>query len=267
VERAQRTSRGAAAAVTTAAAIALLTAASCDSAPSTVAPSPSMSAGPGFDVLVFTRTTGFWHDSIPAAVDAIRALGSKHGFSVTATEDESTFTDDQLARYATVVFVSTTGDPLGSQAAKDAFERYVEDGGGFVGIHAAADSGYEWPWYGGLVGAYFQRHSSVEPATVTVEDPTHPATTGLPASFPGTDEWYEFRTSPRPVARVLTSLGVDRPLTWCHDYRGGRAFYTAVGHTVESFQDEHVRRLLLGGILSTAGVVPADCTPSTSSPT
>jgi type 1 glutamine amidotransferase len=261
VERVHRTPWGSSVAVRALAAVALL-ATACDSAPSAVTPSPTTSTEHEFDVLVFTRTTGFRHDSIPAAVNAIRALGSEHGFSVTATDDDSTFTDDQLARYATVVFVSTTGDPVGTRAAKDAFERYIEGGGGFAGIHAAADSGYEWPWYGGLVGSYFLRHAPVEPATVTVEDPTHPATKQLPASFSGTDEWYEFQTSPRPVVRVLTSLDAQRPLTWCQDYRGGRAFYTAVGHTVESYQDEHVRQLLLGGILSTAGVVPADCSPT-----
>ncbi len=252
----------------TMAAATLLAGASCASTPSvTPSAAPSESAGQGFDVLVFTRTTGFRHDSIPAAVDAIGELGAQHGFTVTETDDDATFTDAVLARYATVVFVSTTGDPVGTPDRKAALERYIAGGGGFVGIHAAADSGYEWPWYGGLIGSYFRGHTAVEPAVVKVEDTAHPATARLPRSFPGTDEWYEFRTSPRASAHVLTSLDAEHPLTWCHNYGGGRAFYTAMGHTVESYGDQYVRHLLLGGILSTAGVVPADCSVSASTPT
>ena len=112
-----------------------------------------------FRALVFSKTTGFRHDSIPAGIAAIQQLGQQHNFTVDTTEDDTLFTDANLARYDVVIFLSTTGDPLGTQAEKDAFQRYVEHGGGFVGVHAAADSGYTWSWYGGLVGAYLQGHA------------------------------------------------------------------------------------------------------------
>src|SRR3989440_4710539 len=198
-----------------------------------------------FQVLVFSKTTGFRHDSIPAGIAAIRQLGQQNNFLVDATEDDTQFTDTNLARYAAVVFLSATGDPVSTQAEKDAFQRYIERGGGFVGIHAASDSGYTWPWYGQLVGTYFKQHPAIQQATVRIEDPAHPSTTGLPASWIRTDEWYDFQTNPRPNVHVLTTLdestysggtmGADHPNTWCHNFDGGRAWYTGMGHTIQSF--------------------------------
>ncbi|GAB3891254.1 hypothetical protein GCM10029964_064120 [Kibdelosporangium lantanae] len=154
------------------------------------------SAAPAFRVLVFSKTTAFRHDSIPAGVAAIQKLGQQNNFAVDATEDDTKFTDANLAQYAAVVFVSTTGDPVTTQAEKDAFQRYIEHGGGFVGIHAASDSGYNWPWYGKLVGAYFKQHPAQQNARVKVEDPNHPSTQGLPAQMTRFDEWYDFQTNP-----------------------------------------------------------------------
>jgi cytochrome c len=226
-------------------------------------------ARPRFKVLVFTRTTGFRHDSIPAGVQAVKDLGAAHNFSVDATDDDSLFTDERLARYATVVFLSTTGDPVGTPAGKQAFQRYIERGGGFVGVHAAADSGYDWAWYGGLVGAYFTKHPAIQPARIEIDDTVHPATRGLPGAFTRTDEWYDFRAAPGARIHVLASvddtsysgstMGAHHPVTWCHDYDGGRSFYTAFGHTAESYREANVLHLLLGGILSTAEAVRADC--------
>jgi cytochrome c len=225
-----------------------------------------------FKVLVFAKTTGYRHASIPTGIQAIKDLGAANKFSVDVTEDDSRFTDSNLARYATVVFLSTTGDPVGTQAEKNAFQRYIGHGGGFVGVHAAADSGYNWAWYGRLVGAYFTQHPAIQPALLKVEDLVHPATQGLPRSFALADEWYDFQTDPRGSVHVLTSvhdnsyrgstMGADHPTTWCHGYDGGRAFYTALGHTTDSYREANFLHLLLGGILSTAGAVPADCSVS-----
>ena len=226
-------------------------------------------ASASFKVLVLTKTTGFRHDSIPVGVQAIRDLGAANGFTVDATEDDALFTDAYLAQYQTVVFLSTTGDPVGTAAEKDAFQRYIEHGGGFVGVHAAADSGYSWPWYGQLVGAYFKQHPAIQAGRLVVEDPVHPATRGLPASYIRTDEWYDFQTNPRGTVHVLTSvddssytgstMGTDHPNTWCHNFDGGQAFYTGLGHTSESYSEPNFLHLLLGGILSTAKAVSADC--------
>src|SRR6266496_547582 len=169
-------------------------------------PSAAAVTDPPFRALVFSKTTGFRHDSIPAGIAAIQQLGQQHNFTVDTTEDDTLFTDANLTRYDVVIFLSTTGDPLGTQAEKDAFQRYIEHGGGFVGVHAAADSGYTWSWYGGLVGAYFKQHPAIQPATVKVEDPAHPGTAGLPTKWIRTDEWYDYQTDPRAHVHVLTSL-------------------------------------------------------------
>jgi type 1 glutamine amidotransferase len=234
------------------------------------------SAAPAFRVLVFSKTTAFRHDSIPAGIAAIQKLGQQNNFTVDATEDDTKFTDANLAQYAAVVFLSTTGDPVTTQAEKDAFQRYIEHGGGFVGIHAASDSGYNWPWYGKLVGAYFKQHPALQNARVKVEDPNHPSTQGLPAQITRYDEWYDFQTNPRPNVHVLTTLdessysggtmGADHPNTWCQAYDGGRAWYTGMGHTIESFSEANFLHLLLGGIQTASGSVPANCGVTTPPP-
>lgn len=229
-----------------------------------------------FSVLVFSRTAGFRHDSIPAGIAAIQGLGAENGFSVTATEDPALFTDEGLAPYAAVVWLSTTGDVLNAQQ-QAAFERYIRAGGGYAGVHAASDTEYDWPWYGDLVGAYFAGHPANQNATVKVEDPAHPSTSSLPARWPRFDEWYNFQTNPRGDVHVLASLdersyapgagamGADHPTAWCHDYDGGRAWYTGGGHTVESYAEPLFREHLLGGIRTAAGAADADCAGSLTS--
>jgi type 1 glutamine amidotransferase len=226
-----------------------------------------------FRVLVFSKTTGFRHDSIPDGVAAIQKLGQEHGFAVDATEDATQFTDQNLARYRTVVFVSTTGDPLDQPEEKAAFQRYIEHGGGFAGVHAAADSGYTWPWYGGLVGAYFRSHPAQQNATVDVVGQGAPSNRGVPKRWTRWDEWYNYRTNPRAAGvRVLMTLDEhsydagpdamgDHPISWCHRYDGGRAWYTGMGHTKESYTDPIFVRHLLGGIEMSAGVTRFPCTP------
>ena len=246
--------------------LALLTAACAGSEPAGE-PEPTADS---YDVLVFSRTAGFRHDSIPAGIEAIRDLGAAGSFTVTATEDAAQFTSTNLARFAAVVFLNTSGDVLDA-AQQRAFEAYVRGGGGFVGVHAAADTEYDWPFYGDLVGARFASHPAVQPATVRVEDRAHPATAHLPAVWPRTDEHYDFRTNPRATARVLATLdestysggkmGADHPITWCKAVQDGRSFYTGLGHTRASYAEPAFRQLLLGGIRYAAGRVDADCRP------
>src|SRR6266498_2730070 len=253
-------------------AVATVAAAVTASMASTAGAAAAQEAAPAFKALVFSKTTGFRHDSIPDGIAAIQKLGQDNNFTVDTTEDSSLFTDDNLAQYNVVIFLSTTGDPLGNQSEKDAFQRYIEHGGGFAGVHAAADSGYTWEWYGGLVGAYFKQHPAIQQATVKVEDPAHPSTKGLPTTWSRQDEWYDYQTDPRGKVHVLTSLdektytggtmGFDHPNTWCQDYDGGRSWYTGLGHTKESYTEPNFLHLLLGGIQTAAGVVPADCSAS-----
>ncbi len=223
---------------------------------------------------MFSKTAGFRHSSIPNGIAAIQQLGAANGFSVTATEDAAQFTTANLAQYQAVVWLSTTGDVLNA-AQQTAFESYMASGGGYVGIHAAADTEYDWPFYGGLVGAYFSSHPAIQQATVRVESPTNVSTAHLPTNWVRTDEWYNYRTNPRSVARVLANLDEgsysggtmgDHPITWCQNYGGGRAWYTGLGHTEASYTESNFTRMLLGGIQIASGAVAADCRPSGTTP-
>jgi cytochrome c len=221
------------------------------------------SAEPRFAVLVFSKTTGFRHDSIPQGIAAIEALGAEHGFAVDGTEDAAQFSDAVLARYKVVIFLSTTGDVLDT-GEKLAFERYIRSGGGFVGIHSASDTEYGWPWYGRLVGTWFASHPPIQRATVHIANPDDPSMKGLPALWERTDEWYNFRSNPRGAVQILATLdeatysggtmGADHPISWCQTIDGGRSWYTAMGHTKESYDEPLFRLHLLGGIESAAGV-------------
>ncbi|MFJ1930723.1 MULTISPECIES: ThuA domain-containing protein [unclassified Streptomyces] len=229
-------------------------------------------ADPAYDVLVFSRTVGFRHSSIDEGITALRELGAANNFTVTATEDAAAFTPSNLAGYEAVVFLSTTGDVLNT-TQQTAFEGYMAAGGGYVGVHAAADTEYDWSWYTGLAGALFQSHPAVQPANVKVEDRAHDATAHLGPTWQRTDEWYNYRTNPRTSAHVLASLDEssysggsmsgDHPIAWCKDYAGGRAFYTGGGHTEDSYSDPAFRRHLLGGIRWAAELTQADCRPET----
>jgi type 1 glutamine amidotransferase len=221
-------------------------------------------------LLVYSATLGYRHASIPDGLMAVHELGTGDGFDVDATEDGSAFTPANLRRYAAVVFLNTSGAVLddGGRAALAAF---VAAGGGYVGVHLAAGTEYEWPYYGRLVGARFDQHPAVQEATFAVEDRTHPATAHLPPRWTRLDELYNYRTNPRPDVRVLMTLdestysggtmGADHPVTWCHRHLGGPAFYTGAGHTPESYREPGFRRLLLGGLRYAAGTVRFDDRP------
>jgi type 1 glutamine amidotransferase len=217
-------------------------------------PAPETAAPPA--VLVFSKTSGFRHASIPVGIQTIQQLGRENSFRVDTTTNAAKFRLDTLRKYQAVVFLSTTQDVLDA-SQQTAFEQYIRLGRGFVGVHAATDTEYGWPWYNGLVGAYFDGHPAVQPATVRVTDKSHSATSFLPDRWVRTDEWYNFRNI-APDLQVLATLdettyaggtnGPSHPIAWCHRYDGGRAFYTAGGHTDDSFREPLFVRHLLGGI-------------------
>ncbi|UTA67404.1 ThuA domain-containing protein [Emticicia sp. 21SJ11W-3] len=215
-------------------------------------------------VLVFSKTKGWRHSSIPFGKEAIKKLGVENNFSVDISENSDDFNDANLKKYSAVIFNSTTGNVLNNEQ-QAAFERYIQSGGGFVGIHAAADTEYEWPWYGQLVGAYFESHpnnSNVRKATVLVTDKTHISTTHLPDKWDRTDEWYNYKSIFRgikPLAYLDESTydggtnGGNHPMAWYHEFDGGRSFYTGGGHTDESFSEPLFLKHLLGGITFAMG--------------
>jgi cytochrome c len=219
-------------------------------------------AAPGTQVLVFSRTEGFRHASIPTGVAAIRQLGERYGFGVEHTEDPATFTPANLARFDAVVFLSTTGDVL-DRPQESAFEEYIRGGGGFVGVHAAADTEYDWDWYGRLVGAYFMSHPPTQQATIVRRDSVHLSMRCVPDRWTRVDEWYDYRARPADGVRILATLdeasytggrmGAFHPIVWYHEFDGGRAWYTGLGHTDESYSEPEFLYHLAGGILWAAG--------------
>lgn len=222
----------------------------------------AVSVPAGTRILVFTRTAGYRHPSIPDGVAAIRRLGERYGFVVEETADAAEFRDERLSGFAAVVFLSTTGDLL-DEAQQAALQRYIRRGGGFVGVHAAADAEYDWPWYRSLVGAYFRRHPPIQQAVVRVVDNTHPSTACVPQTWTRTDEWYDYDAAPAADVKILATLdessyrggqmGDSHPIAWYHEFDGGRAWYTGLGHTAESYQEPEFLNHLAGGILWAAG--------------
>lgn len=237
-----------------------------------------------YKVLVFQETAGFTHGSIGAATTAIQKLGASNGFDVdVASTSTGVFTEENLSQYAAVVWASTSGDVL-SEVEQAAFESYVQSGGGYVGIHAAADTENDWAWYGELVGAYFENHPAKQVATINVDAEayiggggpllTHPAADAIPESWTRFDEWYNYDANPRANVNVLltvdentynendgTAAADDHPIAWWHDYDGGRSFYTGLGDRSEAFDEPLILAHLLGGIEYAAGVsrvAPAD---------
>jgi cytochrome c len=214
-------------------------------------------------ILVFSKTTGFHHESIADGNIAIQQLGKENNFEVDTTTDATWFTDDSLKKYAAIVFLSTTGNVL-DYRQRVALERYIQSGGGFVGIHAAADCEYDWHWYGRMVGGYFLDHPgihdsfpNVQTGVLEVVDTGNDATKFLPRPWKRTDEYYSYKELNKDVHVLLKidetsykgghKMG-DHPMAWYHDYDGGRAFYTELGHTKESFHEDNYLKHLLAGI-------------------
>jgi uncharacterized protein len=228
-------------------------------------------AGSKGKILVYSGSTGFRHDSIPAADEAIKAIGIKLGYGVDVSEDPQVFTKETLAQYKVIVFVSNTTDPKKPESEwfqgekRDALVGFLKDGKGVVGVHAAADSHYLWGWYGQMMGGYFERHPKGTPkATLTVADAKNPATAKLPKTITRNDEWYYYKDF-NPLVHVLItvdpkSIGESgeadvnpNPNTWYHQFGGGRVFYTGLGHTAESYQEPYLIDLLTGALVWAAG--------------
>ncbi|WP_331346742.1 ThuA domain-containing protein [Cellvibrio sp. UBA7661] len=222
----------------------------------------------GAKILVFSKTAGWRHDSIPAGIEALQKLAAENQFTVVASEDSSVFTDAELSQFNAIIFLNTTLNIL-DENQELAMERYIQAGGGFVGVHAAADTEWEgdWFWYRNLVGAVFKNHpnepSNVQVATVNFTDKKHPSTEKMPDAFSMADEWYNYRDMYEfinVVAKVDESTYVggehdhDHPISWYHEYDGGRAFYTGMGHSAEVYSNPDFLKHLLGGITYAVGL-------------
>lgn len=242
----------------------------CSPERSVETPSPASGGAPSRapGLLIFSKTAGYRHASIGKGIAAVSALCEEGGISVTATEQTDLFTDEALRSLAGVVFLSTTGDVL-NDVEQAAFERFIERGGAFIGIHAAADTETDWPFYRSLLGAHFKSHPAIQQAELRNEaQASHPATRPLPKTWQRRDEWYDFDHSPRPVANILLTvdedsytggtMGEDHPIAWTREIGSSRVFYTALGHTEESFEEPLFLEHLRGGIFWALGLPESD---------
>jgi len=212
-------------------------------------------------VLIFSKTAGFRHGNIETGIQAIKKLGQENDFTVVATEDADRLNDDSLQYYVVIIFLNTTGDILNAQQ-QIAMENFIRSGKGFVGIHSATDTEYDWAWYGELVGAYFNGHPAIQEAKLPVKIRDHISTRHLPAVWERRDEWYNFKNIQNDI-KVLIEIDEasyqggthdkNHPIAWYREFDGGRSFYTAGGHTNESFSEPDFLQHIHGGILYAMG--------------
>jgi type 1 glutamine amidotransferase len=219
-----------------------------------------------FKVLLFSKTAGFHHESINEGVTAIRQLAVRNHFGVDWHEDSSVFNDQRLAQYQAIIFLCTTGDILNDEQ-QAAMERFIRSGKGFVGIHSASDTEYDWEWYTKMVGRTFHIHPVIQTAELTVTDRKFPGFERMPDRFLWTDEWYEFGAERIKGLNYILAVDADtfdptanwgvkkneskdksRPVAWYHNYDGGRAFYTALGHVPATFSDQAFLDHIFGGV-------------------
>ncbi len=225
-------------------------------------------------VLVYTKNQigkGLYvHDNIPASVEAIKKLGAENNFLVEVSDDPATFTAANLKRFKAIIFDNTNNEILENEGQKAALEQYIHSGGGFVGIHSASGSMRKWPWFWSVLGGKFSRHARLQTFTVKVKDPKNISTAHLPTSFEWTDEFYYVDNMPQGLHVLLAGdlvklddsgkdkypgklFGDEFPLAWCHEFDGGREWYTALGHKPEHYSDPKLVKHILGGILWAMG--------------
>ncbi|WP_235969850.1 ThuA domain-containing protein [Pedobacter planticolens] len=208
-------------------------------------------------ILVFSLTKGYHHASIADGIIALKKLGLENRFDVDTTTNVNLFTPENLKKYKVLVFLSPTGSNVFNDEQKAAFKQYINNGGGFVGIHAASDCNYEWEWYGKMVGGFFESHPKVQDAKLNIIEPKNKIVKGLPQTWLHKDEWYNFKSF-NPTVKVLLKVDEtsyqggtmknDHPISWYHEFDGGKVFYTALGHTKECYTDPLFLQHLLAGM-------------------
>ncbi len=216
-------------------------------------------------ILFYTKNgKGFIHDNIANSVDAIQALSKQHGFTVDVSDDPAKFTDENLKQYDALVFSNTNNDVFDTDAQRVALMRYIQAGGNFVGLHSASGTERQWKWFKGLIGCTFFWHEPGQSFTVNVLDPKNPSLAHLSEKWVREkDEFYflkemavnlnvlavnDHTTIQKPGGKALDTFGTVFPSVWWHEYDGGRAFYTSIGHQKEDYLKDDLRKHILGGI-------------------
>ncbi len=217
-------------------------------------------------VLVYQKNgKGFAHDNLAASAVAIQELGKQNGFSVDVSTNPAVFADETLKNYRALIFANSNNEAFDNENQRAAFQRFIRNGGGFMGIHSSTGSERQWTYFQEMQGAKFFRHSPLQKFTVNVIETNHPSTAHLTNIWPWEDECYFF-TNVNPGIKVLlvadtaslkdpkltTAAGQKSngafPLAWCHEFDGGRVFYTSLGHKIGYYSDPLFRTHLLGGI-------------------
>lgn len=208
-------------------------------------------------VLVFSLTKGYHHASIADGIIALKKLGDENEFNVDTTTNVTAFNIENLKKYKTLVFLSPTGTNIFNDEQKAALKQYINGGGGFVGIHAATDCNFEWEWYGKMIGGFFESHPKIQEAKLNIITPKNRIVKDLPSPWLHKDEWYNFKNF-NPAVKVLIKVDEtsytggnmknDHPISWYHEYDGGKVFYTALGHTKECYTDSLFLKHLLAGL-------------------
>jgi type 1 glutamine amidotransferase len=208
-------------------------------------------------ILVFNKANGFVHESIEAGTEAVLKMTDQYPFIVDVSDDSLRFRDSILEDYDVIVFMNTSG-VIFDQEGRQAFQNYIRSGGGFVGVHGASTNEYEWEWFGRMLGNHFDDHPKIQKAIMTIEIPDAPSTEHLPSKWEWTDEWYNWRYEFDPAIEVLISVDEStyeggkhseyHPISWRQEFEGGRVWYTAIGHQIDSYKDENFIRHIAGGI-------------------
>lgn len=213
-------------------------------------------------VLVFTKANGFIHESRIAGAEAIKKLEKEFQFIVTKSEDSLLFRKNELDKFDVIVFLSTSGNIL-DEEGKYSFVEFIRNGGGFVGIHGATTTEYDWVWFNKLIGAHFDKHPKIQRAVMNILNPNTLSTQHLPNQWVWTDEWYNWRNELSPEIEVLITVDETtyeggkhekfHPICWRHKFEGGRSWYTAIGHSAESYNDNDFLKHIAGGIMWASG--------------
>jgi len=211
-------------------------------------------------VLVYTKNgKGYVHDNIPSAVSCIQQLGKQYGFKVDTSADASVMTEKNLNRYTLLIFPSTNNDVFDTDAQRLAFRRYIEAGGGFVGIHSVTGTERNWKWFKMMLGGTFSWHAKFQKFSVKVIDPLHPSVQGLPKVWEKEDECYFAKElypgSKAIMAHDITTLNVSDtaqrnlilknaggfselyPAVWTNEFDGGHTWCTVLGHDKKDYAD------------------------------
>jgi hypothetical protein len=219
-----------------------------------------------FKALLVTTTRGWHHEALHYGVVALNELAEKKEFDLTLLQDPNSITDKNLTQYQVIIFLHTTGDIFDSLQQK-VMERFIQAGKGFVGIHSASDTEYDWAWYTKLVGRMFTIHPPTQPAKLKVVDAKFPGLQGFADGGLWTDEWYEFSPEKAQGLNYIlsvdestydvkvqwgekkgTGMGTMHPIAWYHNFDGGRSFYTALGHVPANFKDNAFLEHIYAGI-------------------